>query len=412
MDRYKYVILGGGMVAGYAARTFVQGGIKPDELCIVSADTVPPYERPPLSKGFLAGRDTEESVFINEGAFYRAHGIDIRLKTSISGVDLRAKQLQTRTGDRIEFEKLLIATGSTVRTLSVPGSDLAGVRYLRSLDDAKGLRETYQGATHAVVLGGGFIGMEVAAVLASARVQTTMVFPDERIWHRFFAAEMSAFFERYYSEHGVTVMPGEVPGRIEGSDGRVGAVVTKSGHTLPADVVVCGIGVLPQTAALEGSGLTIENGIVVNEYLETGVDGVYAAGDVANYRDALFETRRRAEHWDNAVEQGAHAARVMLGDRLPFVHVPYFFSDVFDLSYEFWGDTSGADAPIYRGDVTTSSFSAWWLRDGALRAAFIMNRPDEERDAAPAWIAEKRAVDPRRLADAETPLSAAAPAGR
>jgi NADPH-dependent 2,4-dienoyl-CoA reductase/sulfur reductase-like enzyme len=404
MDAYKYVILGGGMVAGYAARAFVEGGVGRGELCILSGDGVRPYERPPLSKGFLAGADSEDSIFINAAEFYSDHGIEVRVKTHVTRADLTAKRLQLSSGDEVGFEKLLIATGAVVRTLSIPGSDLSGIQYLRSFDDSKALRDAYKGATHAVVLGAGFIGLEVASVLATAGVQTTMLFPEERVWQRFFAPEMSAFFEQYYTERGVAFVKGDTPASIEGADGNVRELVTSGGRRLPADVVVAGIGVTPALAAVKDSGLTIENGIVVNEYLETGIDGVYAAGDVANYRDVVFETQRRAEHWDNAVEQGGHVAKTMLGDRQPFVHVPYFFSDVFDLSYEFWGDTSGADAPVYRGDVTTNSFSAWWLRDGRLRAAFVMNRPDEERDAAPAWIAEHREVDAGRLADASAPL--------
>jgi NADPH-dependent 2,4-dienoyl-CoA reductase/sulfur reductase-like enzyme len=404
MDTFKYLILGGGMVAGYAARAFVEGGVGAGELCIVSGDVVQPYERPPLSKGFLAGSDSEDSVFINAPDFYAEHGIQLRLKTHVVKADLAAKRLGLASGDDIGFEHLLIATGAIVRTLSIPGSTLAGVQYLRSFDDSKALRDAYKGAKNAVVLGAGFIGMEVASVLASAGVHTTMLFPEERIWQRFFAPEMSAFFERYYTDRGVAVVKGDTPASLEGDAGHVRELITGNGQRLPADLVVAGIGVTPALDAFAGSGLTIDNGVVVNEYLETGVDGVYAAGDVANYRDVLFETQRRAEHWDNAVEQGAHVARTMMGDRQPFVHVPYFFSDVFDLSYEFWGDASGADAPVYRGDVSTNSFSAWWLRDGRLRAAFVMNRPDDERDAAPAWIAERREVDPARLRDGSAPL--------
>jgi NADPH-dependent 2,4-dienoyl-CoA reductase/sulfur reductase-like enzyme len=404
MDTFKYVILGGGMVAGYAARAFVEGSVGPGELCIVSGDAVRPYERPPLSKGFLAGSDSEDSVFINAPDFYAKNGNELRLKTHAATADLAAKRLRLASGDDIGFENLLIATGAVVRTLNIPGSTLAGIQYLRSIDDSKALRDAYKDAKTAVVLGAGFIGMEVASVLASAGVHTTMLFPEERIWQRFFAPEMSDFFERYYTEHGVMFMKGDTPASIEGESGRVRALVTGGGQRLPVDLVVAGIGVTPALDALADSGLTIDNGIVVNEYLETGVDGVYAAGDVANYRDVLFDKQRRAEHWDNAVEQGSHVARIMMGDRQPFVHVPYFFSDVFDLSYEFWGDTTDTDAPVYRGDVSTKSFSAWWIRDGRLRAAFVMNRPDDERDAAPAWIAERHEVDAARLSDASVRL--------
>jgi NADPH-dependent 2,4-dienoyl-CoA reductase/sulfur reductase-like enzyme len=180
--------------------------------------------------------------------------------------------------------------------------------------------------------------------------------------------------------------------------------VLSDGRRLPADLVVAGIGVLPATDAFEGSGLALDDGVLVDEYLETNEADVYAAGDVARYRDVLFETRRRAEHWDNAVEQGRHAARALLGVRAPFIHVPYFFSDVFDRSYEFWGDAAGADNVVYRGDVPGGRFSAWWLREGRLVAAFVMDRPDAERELAAAWIADRRSVSAAVLGESSTPL--------
>jgi NADPH-dependent 2,4-dienoyl-CoA reductase/sulfur reductase-like enzyme len=225
-----------------------------------------------------------------------------------------------------------------------------------------------------------------------------MAFPEDRVWARFFTPEMSGFFERYYEERGVTFARGELIASLNGKE-RVEGAVTRSGRTLPADLVVAGIGVIPVTDVLEGV-VDCDDGVLVNEYLETNVAGIRAAGDVARYRDVLFDKHRRIEHWDNAVEQGKHAARLMLGEREPFSHVPYFFSDVFDLSYEFWGDTEGADRVVYRGDVDIGAFSAWWLRGGTLVAAFAMNRPDDERDAAPRWIAEHRELNADHLREA------------
>lgn len=396
MPDYRYVILGGGMVAGYAAKALVERGLGRGELGIVSSDDAPPYERPPLSKGFLAGTDEEASVFINDAAFYTDHDIDVRLRTVVERVDARARRLHTRDGAQVGCERLLIATGARVRTLDVPGSDLDGVLYLRSLDDSRRIRARAEGARQAVVIGSGFIGMEVAAVLAGKGLTTTMVFPDERVWQRFFTPEMSAFFRRYYEARGVTFMPATRVTGFQG-DGRLTGVVTDTDGTLSADIAVAGVGVVPAVEALWDAGLRLDNGVVVNEYLETGVPGVYAAGDVASYRDVLFDKQRRVEHWDNAVEQGKHAARLLMGERVPFVHVPYFFSDVFDLSYEFWGDTDGADEAVHRGDVDGGSFSVWWLRGGRLVAAFAMNRPDEERELAPRWIEEQRQIPAERL---------------
>lgn len=379
MADYRYAILGGGMVAGYAAQQLVEGGMPPGELAIVSSDRVMPYERPPLSKGFLRGDEDEASVYINDASFYSEHGIDLYLATTVQRVDGAARKLLLRDGGEIAFERLLVATGARVRTLDVPNASIDGVHYLRSLDDSKAIRADAAGRTHAVVLGSGFIGMEVAAVLTQLGLHTTLAFPEDRVWKRFFTPEMSAFFERYYEQRGVVIARGERAVGVAG-DARVDALEFESGRRLPADIVVAGIGVVPVLDPLEGSGLHLDDGVVVNEYLETNVAGILAAGDVANYHDVLFGTRRRVEHWDNAVEQGKHAARVLLGEREPFVHVPYFFSDVFDLSYEFWGATEGADEVVTRGDLDSSSFSVWWSRGDRLVAAFVMNRPDEERE--------------------------------
>jgi NADPH-dependent 2,4-dienoyl-CoA reductase/sulfur reductase-like enzyme len=391
------------MVAGYAAKALVERGLGRGELAIISADNVLPYERPPLSKGFLAGREDEASVFISDRAFYDEHGIAVHLATVVENVDVQRKRLRPHAGEEVGFEKLLIATGARVRTLTVPGATLDGILYLRSLDDAKRIRAHAAGARRAVVIGAGFIGMEVASVLAQQGIETTMVFPDERVWQRFFTPEISAFFRRYYEGRGVSFAAGESITSFAG-EGRLSAVITRSGRQVPADLVVAGIGVVPATDAFERSGLQLDNGVVVNQYLEASVPDVYAAGDVANYYDVIFDRQRRVEHWDNAVEQGRHAARLLIGDRAPFVHVPYFFSDVFDLSYEFWGDTAGADEVVHRGNLENGRFSAWWLKEGQLIAAFVMNRPDEERELAPTWITEHHRVSVSALRNERAPL--------
>jgi NADPH-dependent 2,4-dienoyl-CoA reductase/sulfur reductase-like enzyme len=406
VNHFRYLILGGGMVAGYAAREFVARGLAPGELAIVSADAALPYERPPLSKGFLAGHDDDASVSINPESFYREHGIIVRLNSEVTAVDLQARELRLHSEAPVQWEKLLIATGSRVRTLDVPGASAANLFYLRSLADAKRLRSASQLAGSAVVIGGGFIGMEVAAVLAQRGLDVTLLFPGQRVWQRFFTPPMSAFFEQFYREHGVRIVAGESVAAFA-RDGGKAAAITASGQHLAADMFVAGVGATPTTELFTDSGIELDNGIVVNEYLETTVAAVYAAGDVANYRDLLFGRQRRLEHWDNAVEQGKQAARVMAGDRSPFVHVPYYFSDVFDLSYEFWGDTAGAEQVIYRGDVTSRSFSAWWLSGGRLVAAFVMNRPDEEREAAARWIGEGAVVAADHLETADSVLAQA-----
>ncbi|MGH9692915.1 MAG: FAD-dependent oxidoreductase, partial [Bryobacteraceae bacterium] len=222
---------------------------------------------------------------------------------------------------------------------------------------------------------------------------------------RFFTPAMSKFFEGYYSTRGVRLIKQTNLTELKG-DSAVKSVALEGGRTVECDMVVAGIGVSPVTEPVANSGLQLANGIVVNEYLETSVPGIHAAGDVANYQDSLFDKRRRVEHWDNAVSQGQHCARVLLGERAAFIHVPYFFSDVFDLSYEFWGDPADADQIVERGDLSTSSFSVWWLHNKRVMAAFVMSRPDEERDAAAKWIESKQQVSAEKLKGKSSVLDA------
>jgi 3-phenylpropionate/trans-cinnamate dioxygenase ferredoxin reductase subunit len=402
----KFVILGGGMVAGYAAKQFVEFGLKPGDLTILSAENSAPYERPPLSKGFLAGRDREETIRINPPDFYTAHGINLRLAIEVTEVLPAQKRLRLRSGEELGFEKLVLATGSRVRTLDIPGAALAGIYYLRSVDDSRNIRRHAERAERAIVIGGGFIGMEVASVLAAKGIETTMVVREARIWQQFFSPEMSGFFESYYKARGVRFAMQSAIREIRGS-GAVSSLVLTDGKQIPCDVVVAGIGVRPVTDFLASSGIEIDNGVVVNQHLETNQPGIYAAGDIANYQDVLFGKRRRLEHWDNAVAQGQYCARALMGDRAEFRHVPYFFSDVFDLSYEFWGDPAAAEEIAHRGDMTGNSFSVWWTRGQRLVAAFAMNRPEEERDIAPKWIEARQRVSIAKLRDASQPIASA-----
>lgn len=409
MTTYKWVIIGGGVAAGYAAQKFAdEVDIQPGDLAIFSDEETLPYERPPLSKGLLLGETEADEILVNEPEFYRDNNIDVHLNTHVDAVDLRGKTLQAG-GDAISFDKLLIATGARLRTfadLGVAGADLEGVYYLRHLPQAHRIRDAAKEAERAVVIGGSFIAMEVASGLQQMGVETTMIFPEERVWQAFFTPQMSDFFTEYYREQGVEIRSGVQIERFLGDDG-VAGVALESGETLDADMVVAGIGVAPNVALFTDSGLKVDDGILVNRYLETNFRDIFAAGDVARYRDLLFDTSQRVEHWDNAQAQGQLAACVMLGEYQPFVHVPYFFSDVFDLSYEFWGDSSEAAQAIHRGDVADGSFSTWWLKDGRLQAAFVMDRPEEEREKAPDWIEAHQELDPEALADASRPLAAA-----
>jgi NADPH-dependent 2,4-dienoyl-CoA reductase/sulfur reductase-like enzyme len=234
-----------------------------------------------------------------------------------------------------------------------------------------------------------------------------MIMRDDRVGKQFFTPEMSRFFEGYFTARGVRLIKEATLAELKG-ERAVTAVQLTDGRAIECDLVVAGIGAQPATEFLAGSGIDVDNGVVVNEYLETNRTAISAAGDIANYPDILFGKRRRVEHWDNAVAQGQHCAKILMGERTPFKHVPYFFSDVFDLSYEFWGDPAGADRVVHRGDLSTNSFSVWWVRDSVLLAAFAMNRPDEERDLAPKWIETKQRVSADDLKNTALPISQAA----
>ena len=404
MDRYRHLFIGGGMVAGYALKELADRGLLVSgEAAIVSADAHPPYERPPLSKGYLAGQEDESTIYINPPDFYTSKGVTLRLNTVVERIEPAQHQVQLASGEQIGFENLIIATGATPRKLDIPGIHLEGIHYLRSLDDSSQIRRDAEGHGLAIVVGGGFIAMEVSAILALQGVMPSMLFPGERVWERLFTPAMSAFFENYFIERGVMIRPRHMVTAFEGN-GRVRHAITANGDRIPGEVAVIGAGVSPATAVADGSGLQVDNGITVDEYLQTSVPGIYAAGDVANYNDTLFGRRRRFEHWDNAVEQGKHIARTLSGDRQPYVHIPYFFSDAFDLSYEYWGDATGATAAFTAGKPNDASFSTWWTRDGAVIAAFVLNRPDAERDLAQQLIRDQQPL-PHDFPSAPTPLA-------
>jgi 3-phenylpropionate/trans-cinnamate dioxygenase ferredoxin reductase component len=403
MNQSNIVILGGGMVAGYAAKQLVELALPKGELAILSADNAVPYERPPLSKSFLAGNDSEDAIKINPEDFYKKHGIELRLECEVATADLKRKRLIFKNGDEFGFQKLIIATGARPRTLNISGSHLQNLFYLRTLNDSKSIRNAAEKAKYAVVMGGSFIGMEVAAVLAQKGIEVALVLNRDRVFKRSFSPEMSSFFESYYAAKGVRLIKSMSVTELRG-DRAVSSALLNDGQTVQCDLVVVGIGVQPAIEVVTNSGLEIGDGILVNEYLQTSHPDVFAAGDVANYQDVLFKKRRRVEHWDNAVSHGQYCARSLMGDRTPFIHVPYFFSDVFDLSYEYWGDSSGADQVIHRGDVSSNSFSVWWLQQQRVVAAFTMNRPDEERNVAPKWIESGQKVSSTKLKDVSQPM--------
>lgn len=386
MKDYPYVILGGGVTAGYAAQAFVAHGLPPGQLCIVSAEPQLPYERPPLSQAYLAGNVAVADLLINPPAFYATHGIAVQLATPVDYVDFAQKRLYCQ-GNSLVYDKLLIATGARAQRLSLPGAELAGIHYLRTLDDADQIRQAAVNAQRAIVIGGGFIGMEASARLQALGLTTTLIFSGPHLNERIFTTRMAAFFENYYRACGVTLFAQERVTGFVSDNGHVSHVSLASGKDLPTDLVVAGVGIVPNTELFSDTPLQIDDGIVINRFLETSIPNVYAAGDVACYRDLLYNRLRRVDHWDNAVMQGRLAARIMLGQREEYRHVPYLFSHIFDRRYELWGDAQQAERVVYRGDVAAGSFSVWWLSPaGRLVAAFVTERPEEERRLAQQWV--------------------------
>lgn len=403
MKRYRHLILGGGMVAGYAVKEMVRQGIDPGELCMISMDEDLPYQRPPLSKDFMQGEEDEAAVFINDEDFYAGNGVEVILNAWVKEADLEARTLSSRK-HTLGFENLLIATGSWPRELKIPGADLDGVYYLRTLAQAKALRAAGAEASSAVIIGAGFIGMEVAASLTQLGVDCALVYREESVMEGRFTEPMARYFEDYYRERGVRLLAESTAVAIEG-DGRANCVVLEDGERLAADMVVIGVGVSPETGLFEDGPLQIDDGIIANEYLETGVEGVYAAGDVVRYHDLLFDRARRFEHEDNARLQGKHVARVMLGERKPFKHVPHFYSDMFDLSWSYWGDRTLGERVTYRGEVESGEFVAWWSdEDDRVVASFTLGIPWKQGELTAKIIRARRQIRADVLADASRPI--------
>ena len=402
MHSYKYVILGGGTATGYAVKEFVERGVKPGEVALVSSDSTVPYDRPPLSKGFLTGEKSAEDCQIAPRSFYDEHGVDIWLNTPIVQVNLEDRRLITEYDERIGYDSLLIATGGRVRTFGAAGEIDPGIHYLRDLYDARAIRETAKEVRECLVIGGGFIGMEVAASLCTRGNDVRLVFQEDRLNPRVFTPDMSAAFARYFEDKGVTLMPGNNVRKFTRHASMVKAHL-ENGASAEAPLVVAGVGVQPATRLFEDSRMDTSDGIKVDEYLETEVSHVYAAGDVARWWDGLHNRYRRVEHWQNAANQGRCAAANMMGEVITYSDPPYFFSDVFDLSWELWGDRRPATEAVLLGNLDEYSFSTWWLdASGAVTAAFVMARDDDEREAAKNAVSERAPMPDALRRDAKS----------
>lgn len=379
-----FVLLGGGRASASAAATLRAEGAK-GAILMLAGENCLPYNHGPLSKQFLLGKQPKEKLFVYDQNFYREQNIEIMLGVHAVGVDPANRLVRTDRAGDIHFDKLLIATGAKPIRPVAPGSRLPGIHYLRSLADAEALRQSALDARRAVVLGGSFLGVEVATSLAHMGIDVVLLEESELLLAQLAAPELSAFFSRYCAERGIEIRLNDAASAFKGGD-RLKAVVTRSGRTLPCDLVVAAIGVIPDMGFLRDSGIKLGDGILVDEHLETSAPGIFAAGDVANFFDRVFKERRRIEHWDNAVKQGRLAGRNMLGRRLVYDEVPYFFSDLLDLSFDFIGSTRDIDERIGRGSLEDRSFALFYLKNNVPRACFSMGRPATETRAAEQMI--------------------------
>ena len=392
----EHLIIGGGVAAAKAAEGLREAGGEGSAV-VMTAEPELPYERPPLSKDFLRGEAGREKTRTHDEAWYREHEVEVMLATRASTLDPSTRTVTTEIGDQLHYGGLVLATGATPVRLGLPGEELEGVYYLRTVDDSERLRAAISRAETMVVIGGGFIGAEVAASGTQMDTRVTLLEVAETLWTRAVGPKMGRFFEEFLRDRGVHVRTRVGAQRLEG-DGGVAAVVLPDGTRLPADVVVIGVGVRPEVALAERAGLPVDNGILVDEHLQA-TERVWAAGDVANAEHPLFG-RIRIEHWAEALNQGLIAGRNLAGAGERYDRVPYFYSDQFDLSMSYLGHVREWDELVTRGDqrVKEPRFVTWYLREGVPRAALIVNDWDAE-DPVREVIRRAEPVDPDRLAD-------------
>jgi 3-phenylpropionate/trans-cinnamate dioxygenase ferredoxin reductase subunit len=399
----EHLIIGGGVAAAKAAEGLRAAG-GTGSAVVMTAEPELPYERPPLSKDFLRGEVGREKTRTHDEAWYREHEVDVLLATRASTVDPATRTVTTEVGDQLRYGGLLLATGARPIRLGLPGEDLEGVYYLRTIDDSERLRAAISRAETMVVIGGGFIGAEVAASAAQMDTRVTLLELAETLWTRAVGPQMGRFFEEFLRDRGVHVRTRTGAERLEG-DGGVEAVVLPDGSRLHADVVVIGVGVRPVVELAERAGLPVENGVLVDEHLQA-TDRIWAAGDVANAAHPQFG-RIRIEHWAEALNQGLIAGRNLAGAGDRYDRIPYFYSDQFDLSLSYLGHVREWDELVLRGDrnVKEPKFVAWYLRQGTPRAALIVNDWDAE-DPVREVIRRDEPVDRDRLADPAVALAA------
>jgi 3-phenylpropionate/trans-cinnamate dioxygenase ferredoxin reductase subunit len=408
MTRDQTIIIAGASLAGAkAAETLREDGFD-GRIVLVGAESERPYERPPLSKDYLRGESERDKAFVHDEGFYEQRQIELRTSTRVTAIDPSASEAVLGDDERLRFDKLLIATGAEPRRLSLPGSELGGILYLREIGDSEAIRERLVQGARVVVIGAGWIGAEVAASARERGAEVTMLEQTSVPLERVLGRELGGFYAQVHRDHGVELLMGTAVEAFEG-DGRVERVVTSDGRRIDCDAVVVGVGVVPRTDLATAAGLAVDNGILVDEYLETSAGGIFAAGDVANAHHPLFGERIRVEHWANALNQGPAAASNMLGARVPYERVPYFFSDQYDVGMEYSGHAGPADRVLVRGDLEAGEFIAFWLRGDRVRAGMNVN-VWEVTDAIQELVRSEAPVEDRRLADPDVPLEEVAQA--
>ena len=401
-----YVVVGGGLAGGKAVETLREEGFT-GPVVLVTAEEELPYERPPLSKGYLLGKEPRDQAYVHDRDWYHERSVELRLGTRVVAIDRSAQEVVLDGGERVAYERLLLATGSAVRRLDVPGSDLDGVLYLRELRDADRIKAVLEGRGRVAVVGGGWIGLEVAAAARTYGCEVTLVEAAPLPLLGVLGEEVGRTFADLHREHGVDLLLSTGVAELVGEGGRVTGLVTDGGRRVAADAVVVGIGVRPLTDLAESAGLEVDNGVLVDQSLRTSDPAVFAAGDVANAYNPLLGRRVRVEHWANALHGGPAAARAMLGQDVVYDRLPYFFSDQYDLGMEYVGQPAPGevDRVVLRGDVAGRAFQAFWLSGGRIVAGMHANLWDEGIDPVKALVAERVEVDPDRLADAGVPLA-------
>jgi len=374
MKRFELVIVGGGLAAARAIKSYREAGGE-GRIALLSKDAALPYHRPALSKGYLRG-ETDNAPFVEEEGFYGDHRVELLLETSVAAIDPGARTVTAGDATRYGYEKLLIATGAEPRHLNVPGADLDGVFALRTLADSDAIRDAAKGAARAVVVGGGFIGMEVAASLRSLDVDVTLVHSGSGLFEQFGSEQLSKELVGLYRANGVELLLEEEVAAF-GGERQLAFVTTKSGRRIDADFAVVGVGVVPSVDFLDGSGLRLDNGVVVNERYETGAPGTFAVGDVANFFDPLYSRQRRIEHWSNANYQGTEVGKLLAGQDGGYNTVSSFFAKVFGLGLKVFGDVSQFDDLATDGTLADRDLIATYGDRGRLVGALAVDPSDE-----------------------------------